>query len=263
MPKIQLASDIHLEFWSLPLLNNAGADVLILAGDIMMAKHKNNLERSIHYHKFFEHVAKQFDYIIYVPGNHEHYSNLYNNTEEDLKEFLTMYPHIYVLNDNSVEIDGTLYIGSTLWTDFHGGNPMVKFTVEQGMNDYHCIKYKDNKGNYRKFRAQDAHTIHNLSVNYIVTTARKHTGPVVVVTHHGPFYDSIHETYKNDYAMNGGFSSNLEHIIQDLPNVKLWCHGHTHHAFDYQKENIRVVCNPHGYPNEGAPFNPSLVLDIS
>ena len=263
MPKIQLASDIHLEFWSLPLLNNAGADVLILAGDIMMAKHKNNLERSIHYHKFFEHVAKQFDYIIYVPGNHEHYSNLYNNTEEDLKEFLTMYPHIYVLNDNSVEIDGTLYIGSTLWTDFHGGNPMVKFTVEQGMNDYHCIKYKDSKGNYRKFRAQDAHTIHNLSVNYIVTTARKHTGPVVVVTHHGPFYDSIHETYKNDYAMNGGFSSNLEHIIQDLPNVKLWCHGHTHHAFDYQKENIRVVCNPHGYPNEGAPFNPSLVLDIS
>ncbi len=261
MPKIQLASDIHLEHKNLPLLDNAGADVLILAGDIMMAKHKNNLERSLHYHKFFEHVAKQFDYIIYVPGNHEHYLNLYNDTEEDLKEFLRIYPHIYVLDNNSVEIEGTLYIGSTLWTDFHGGNPLVKMAVENGMNDYHCIKYRD-RGIYRKLRANDTHAIHMTSRNYIVENAKKHEGPVVIVTHHGPFYDSIHEMYKDDYHMNGAFSSNLEHIIPDLPNVRLWCHGHTHHAFDYQKNNIRVVCNPHGYPNEGAPFNPALVLDI-
>ena len=82
--KIAICSDIHLEFGSLPLLNNAGADVLVLAGDIMMAKHSINLERSLNYHKFFEHVSKEFDYVIYVPGNHEHYSNLYNNTEQDL-----------------------------------------------------------------------------------------------------------------------------------------------------------------------------------
>ena len=261
MPKIQLASDIHLEFGSLPLLNNVGGDVLILAGDIMMAKHKNNLERSLHYHKFFEHVAKQFDYIIYVPGNHEHYSNLYNDTEQDLKEFLNIYPHIYVLNDNSVEINGVLYIGSTLWTDFHGGNPIVKMAVEQGMNDFHCIKYKD-RSIYRKFRANDAHAIHMNSRDYILKTAQNYDGPVVVVTHHGPFYDSIHENYKDDYHMNGAFSSNLEDMIEFLPNVKLWCHGHTHHAFDYEKDHIRVVCNPHGYPNEGAPFNPTLLLDI-
>lgn len=262
MPKIQLASDLHLEFGNLPLLNNAGADVLVLAGDIMMAKHKNNKEKSLHYHKFFEHVAKEFDYIIYVPGNHEHYSNLFNDTVADLKDFLRIYPHIYVLNNNSVEIDGTLYIGSTLWTDFHGGNPVVKYAVQQGMNDYHCIKYKDSKGNYYKLRADNTLTEHNIARQFIVDNAKMHNGPVVIITHHCPFYDSIHENYKNDYHMNGAFSSNLEHLIPDLPNVKLWLHGHTHHAFDYQKENIRVVCNPHGYPNEGAPFNPSLVLDI-
>lgn len=261
MPKIQLASDIHLEFGSLPLLNNVGGDVLILAGDIMMAKHKNNLERSLHYHKFFEHVAKQFDYIIYVPGNHEHYSNLYNDTEQDLKEFLRIYPHIYVLNNNSVEINGVLYIGSTLWTDFHGGNPMVKLAVEQGMNDYHCIKYKDGSI-YRKFRANDAHAIHMNSRDYILKTAQRYDGPVVVITHHGPFYDSIHEYYKDDYHMNGGFCSNLEDMIPFLGNVRLWVHGHVHNPMDYYKGHIHVVANPHGYPNEGVPFNPELVLEF-
>lgn len=262
MPKVQLASDLHLEFGSLPLLNNVGGDVLILAGDIMMAKHKNNLERSSHYHKFFEHVAKQFDYIIYVPGNHEHYSNLYNDTEQDLKEFLRIYPHIYVLNNNSVVINDVLYIGSTLWTDFHGGDPMTKMMVENGMNDYHCIKYKDSKGNYRKFRANDAHAIHCESRNYIMDTANGFPNSVVVITHHCPFYDSIHESYRSDYHMNGAFSSNLEFMIEHLPNVKLWLHGHTHHPFDYEKDHIRVVANPHGYPGEGVPFNPNLLLEI-
>ena len=262
MPKIQLASDLHLEFGSLPLLNNVGGEILILAGDIMMAKHKNNLERSLHYHKFFEHVAKQFDYIIYVPGNHEHYSNLFNNTEEDLKEFLRLYPHIYVLNNNSVEINGVLYIGSTLWTDFHGNNPMVKYAVQQGMNEYHCVKIRDKHGNYHKLRANDTLTEHNIARQYIVNTAKDYPGPVVVVTHHGPFYESIHEYYKDDFAMNGAFSSNLDSIVPELPNVKLWCHGHTHHSFDYQKDQIRVVCNPHGYPGEGAPFNPELLITL-
>jgi hypothetical protein len=166
-----------------------------------------------------------------------------------------------VLDNNSVEIDGTLYIGSTLWTDFHGGNPLVKAFVEEGMNDYKCIKYRD-RGIYRKFRANDAHAIHINSRDYIERTAKSHSGPVVIITHHCPFFDSIHENYKNDYHMNGAFSSNLEHLIPDLPNVKLWLHGHTHHAFDYQKDHIRVVCNPHGYPNESVPFNPALLLDI-
>ena len=125
------------------------------------------------------------------------------------------------------------------------------------------FSYKDSQGNYRKFRANDSHAIHIESRDYILKTAKNFDGPVVVVTHHGPFYESIHEYYKDDYAMNGGFSSNLDYIIQDLGNVKLLCHGHTHHSFDYMKEHIRVVCNPFGYPGEGTTFDPALVLDIS
>lgn len=261
MHKIQLASDLHLEWGSLPLLNNVGGEVLILAGDIMLAKHKNNLKYSLHYHKFFEHIAKQFEYIIYVPGNHEHYNNLFNDTEKDLKEFLSIYPHIYVLNDNSVEINGVLYIGSTLWTDFHGGNPMVKMAVEQGMNDFRCIKYKDGSI-YRKFRANDAHNAHLNSRTYIQRTAMSFNGPVVVITHHGPFYESIHKYYKDDYAINGGYCSNLEALIPSLENVKLLCHGHVHNPMNYYKGHIHVVANPHGYPNEGVPFDPNLLIEF-
>ena len=37
--KIALASDIHLEFGPITLTNDESADVLILAGDICVAKH--------------------------------------------------------------------------------------------------------------------------------------------------------------------------------------------------------------------------------
>ena len=41
-------------------------------------------------------------------------------------------------------------------------------------------------------------------------------------------------------------------------------HGHTHHSFDYQIGEWRVVCNPHGYyPRHlNKDFNPREVVTV-
>ena len=44
--KIALGSDLHLEFGTLELHNTEAADVLILSGDILVAKHLNG----VHHH---------------------------------------------------------------------------------------------------------------------------------------------------------------------------------------------------------------------
>jgi hypothetical protein len=70
---------------------------------------------------------------------------------------------------------------------------------------------------------------------------------VVVVGHMGPTHMSIHERYKHDFHLNGGYCSDLSEFILDNPNIKLWTQGHTHHAFKYKIGETTVACNPRGY----------------
>ena len=71
----------------------------------------------------------------------------------------------------------------------------------------------------------------------------------VVIGHHSPSFQSVHEMYKTDTIMNGGYSTRLDEFILDHPQIKLWTHGHTHHEFDYMIGSTRIKCNPRGYIN--------------
>ena len=53
--KIALSSDVHLEFGTLELHNTENADVLVLSGDICVAKHLNREHHhDARYRKFFK-----------------------------------------------------------------------------------------------------------------------------------------------------------------------------------------------------------------
>ena len=69
--KFALGSDIHLEFGPIVLTNDEGADALVLAGDICVAKDLGPVddeynEKSQKYHKFFQGVCANFPQVIYV-----------------------------------------------------------------------------------------------------------------------------------------------------------------------------------------------------
>jgi hypothetical protein len=70
-----------------------------------------------------------------------------------------------------------------------------------------------------------------------------------VLTHHAPSYQSVHEKFKKNGIANGAYVSNLDGLILDHPEIKVWSHGHTHTSFDYKIGECRVVCNPRGYYN--------------
>lgn len=250
--KIAIASDLHLEFKDISLTNDEGADVLILAGDICVAKHfSSNPKKYEEYQTFFKNCSEQFKHVIYVVGNHEHYNYFYNYTVRDLKESLkNIASNIYLLDKETTEIDGKVFIGSTLWTDMNDECPKTLDACGFFMNDFKVIKHFDGV-NYMKFTTKQSVREHVKCRDYIKRVLENSKDKdVVVVSHHSPSHQSIHPKFLHETIINGAFHNSLDYMMEMADNIKLWVHGHTHDSFHYVIGTTQVVCNPRGYPKE-------------
>jgi len=246
--KIQIVSDLHLEFSDINIKNENDADVLILGGDIMIAEKalKPESELGIRFRDFLKRVSFQFPHVVYVAGNHELYGGYWTKSLDQLRMACGVHDNVYFLERDTKIINDVVFVGGTLWTDLNKGDPLTLHSVRDMMNDYRSIN-NDEKG-YTKLKPADTAIRHRQTLDYIKQIVSMHRDKkVVVVGHHTPSYQSCHEMYKHDYLMNGAFHSNLEDVMLDNENIVLWTHGHTHHCFDYRIGNTRVVCNPRGY----------------
>ena len=280
--KIRLLSDLHLEFSSFTIANDTNADVLVLAGDIMIAgelhalfknplisqhdmshKHKN----AIIYHDFLAKCSTEFKHVLYVLGNHEYYHGLWHKSIEHIKTACEKYPNIHIMENSTVKIDDINFVGATLWTDLNKSDPLTVHAVVDMMNDFKCIH--NDKNNFKKIRPLETVIRHRYSLDYFrqcVLNARERNESVVIISHHCPTHLSIVDQYRNDTIVNGAFVSDLSEFILDHPEIKYWFCGHTHHAHRYMLGSTEVVCNPRGYQtysrNEHTRYDPELTLDI-
>jgi len=238
--KINLLSDIHLEFDDLVL---PGGDILILAGDVCEAK---NLKQEKYQDFFFNNMHKYRE-VLYVLGNHEHYGSRIQKTWHTVVDYMP--GNVTVLENESRQIDDVLFVGATLWTDFNNLDPLTMWHCGQAMTDYkHINMFDPVKNVYHRLTTEFTAQLHYESKKYIEQVAQENPDKkIVVITHMCPHPGSIHAVYKHDNLMNGAFTSNLEQLIVANPNIKVWCHGHTHHPFDYQVGETRILCNPRGY----------------
>ena len=287
--KIAIASDIHLEFGDIDITNDAGADVLILSGDICVAadldmRDRRQTEsgfarwRSEMFHEFFERCAANFPHVIYIMGNHEYYHSDFATELGEVRRKLAHLNNLYILEREIKVIDDVTFIGGTLWTDMNNSDALTLYHMRTMMNDFRVIQnsavpvhFRTQEGEFKtrvaKFSPEDAVTEHVKMKEYIqVVTAMlgKNTNKYVVVGHHAPSRRSTHAMYAHDTIMNGGYSSDLDQFIEDRPQIKLWTHGHTHHVFDYMIGETRVVCNPRGYHGHEARADEwkLLIVDI-
>ncbi len=261
--KLQLASDLHLEFAQRErpgtrLVDPApDAELLVLAGDI------HNGVRGI------EAFADWPVPVLYVAGNHEFYDQTWEPAREQLRAacFGTA---VRLLDQDVVEFDGVRVLGCTLWTDFQlTGEPVAQAmaTVERGLTDYRVIATRSGP-----LRAAQTLADHEASRKWLAAElARPWAGRTVVVTHHAPHPRSIHPRFTG-HPMNPGFISDLTPLLH---GADLWLHGHTHDSFDYRVAGCRVVANPAGYllkrrgaaageasELENPKFDPRLVLEL-
>lgn len=266
--KISLVSDVHLEFGDLDFENDQGAEVLILGGDICVARDIAQHDpygvmgpeyRSNRYHDFFQRCHDRFPHVIYIVGNHEYYHGDFGTSLTHLRDVLSYLPRLHVLEKESITIDDVTFLGGTLWTDMNSEDPDTLYRIRSYMNDFRIIKdsrypvhYKDSEGKHHtregRFSPEASVEEHRAMVKFVKETVDADpTGRYVVVGHHSPSRSSTHPQYADQTMVNGAYSSDLDQFILDRPQIRLWTHGHTHHEFDYMIGSCRVMCNPRGY----------------
>lgn len=252
--KIAVCSDLHLEFGDLRLENTENADVLILGGDILVARELTflNNEESVRqytakdYFRFVADCCGQFKKVLFIAGNHEHYHGDFGETFDILRKYLP-FNNLSILENESIRIDDVIFFGGTLWTDMNKCDPITINKVQNYMNDYRHITNK-RVGEKCRFLPMDSVDDHNMFLMKLQTClVNNPTNKFVVVGHHAPSPASIHPNYSHDHYINGAYRSDLSEFILDNNNIKLWTHGHTHNEFDYMIGGTRIVCNPRGY----------------
>lgn len=274
--KIQIVSDLHLEFNTDIEIENAGADVLILAGDICLAEHlysnptaglDDRIQKgwyandAIRYRKFFKQISERFPKVLYVMGNHEHYSGRWSRTADILREEMARYGNMHLLENEKIVIDDVVFLGCTLWTDLNNDDPITEYHVRSMMNDYRSIT-QDINGKFHKLNPLLTKKTHRQSVEWLKMMLEEDKRKTVIIGHHAPSHMSVHERYKNETIMNGAFVSNLEWMMMDTDHIAVWIHGHVHDPHDYVINKTRVLCNPHGYPRERKTWDPNLIVEV-
>jgi predicted phosphodiesterase len=268
--KIRVVSDLHLEFSDIFIKNSDAndIDVLILSGDIMVASKvlKPQSEYGIRFRDFLKRCSFQFPHVIYVMGNHEFYDggDFYKSVDM-MRSACGVHNNVYLLERDTKVIDDVVFVGGTLWTDMNKFDPLTLHAVRDMMNDYRAIR--NDKNGYIPLKPADTVERHRQTRDYIMHVVDENKDKkCVVVTHHTPSFQSCHEQYRSDYLMNGAYHSELSELIFDRPQIKLWTHGHTHHAFDYMIGETRVVCNPRGYESswgtEHTGWDPSIEIEV-
>ena len=257
--KIQVVSDLHLDF-SPFVIQNEGAEVLVLAGDIVEAIHlhkvpfeQKNETPVTHsqiiakrFRDFISDASLKFEQIVVVAGNHEFYDGRWYDSIDWIREEYHKYPNVQFLERELLVFKGVVFVGGTLWTDMNRNDPLTLHASRDMMNDYKCIR--NDRAGFTPLKPFLTSTRHAQTLGYFnhaLSEFKDHK--CIVVSHHAPTRLSIDERFANETLMNGNYYSDLSDFILDRPQIALWVHGHVHQDKDYTMGNTRVVCSPRGY----------------
>lgn len=242
--KVQLLSDLHLEFYKDPhafidTLPRTDAEVLILAGDILVLSRYELDEIK----EIFKHFASRAKHLLYLPGNHEFYGQSVADSLKRLKEIESCVHLIEPTEKGIWEKNGIRILGGTLWFPYDADNPQF----EHYLSDFsQIIRFKE-----------WVYAEHDRCDRFLHGNVRPGD---IVVTHHLPGMESVAAKWKAS-ELNRFFVNDCAEIIS-TKTPSFWFHGHTHNACDYVTGKTRVICNPAGYPKEKSGWNPGLVIDV-
>lgn len=245
---IRLASDLHMEGFAgrhfdefVEPDERDSQSVLCLVGDV--SSNTAQLADAVHA------ACARFAHVLFVPGNHEYYGNVYQTWRDDLlREFDLRggFPANFkscFSNVTGAKIAGIEFIMGTLWGDCEGGNPVSKLAVLTGFNDCKHIQLKSGAGFSPDVMVAE-HARHKRVLSFALGAI---TGsPVVVLSHYLPSYKLIHPKFEKS-PLNGGFASHSDDLFTGDKAPALWLFGHSHATVDTRIGGTHFVSNPRGY----------------
>lgn len=277
--KLQLLSDLHLEAHPLWRAQPAaGADVLVLAGDVGSYQAGSLLADADFGLGQFSPRAGWPTPVIFVPGNHEYDTFDFDVAHARLKATCTRLGLIWLEREvllapwTDVHARPVRLVGTTLWSDFDALVPTAPTAANPLAQQ---LKARDKAFRAANYYLRKAGTTRQ-AVPFLAEQVRAHAlacqawlrqalevpfdGSTVVVTHFAPSLLSADPRYGLTPG-TAGFCNPLDDL---LPKAQLWLHGHLHAPSDYVHSGCRVVANPLGYArkHEQGRFVPSMTLEI-
>ncbi|MGU7778682.1 metallophosphoesterase [Burkholderia sp. PU8-34] len=230
MKIIQFASDLHMDRPGVERgltrhVNNIGADVLILAGDIHLLSEIKD-------------ICSLWDgQVVYVHGNHDLHGSVYEDAVRDLRQSCTD-TNVHYLERGEWIYEGVRFLGCCLWTDYKLAGRR-KSDFEQATSRASTFYRSDG----RYFTARDELLEHRASARWLESKlSDPFSGKTIVVTHHAPHPFSLPARYLNTPAA-GSYASDLSRLVS---RADIWVHGHVHCRVSYDIAGCRILANPSG-----------------
>ena len=255
--RLQLLSDLHLETEVFMPEPAAGAELLVLAGDV--DSHWAGLE-----------LFRDWPVpVIFVAGNHEF------DGRETTEAWPALRERCARLNLDLLECESRVvtdahgkrirFLGTTRWCDFDLFGPAQRERAMRAAGYYMKIMRATRHG-----APLDAASVREEALTCRAWLAAELASPragwdsTVVVTHFAPSLRSADPRY----GAQPGTASFCNADDDLLRHATLWLHGHLHCQHDYLVPhaggNTRVVCNSRGHSRKGEALGhqPALVLEV-
>jgi predicted phosphodiesterase len=256
--KYDLGSDLHVDANAREGMvkfkenKNEGSETIVIAGDI-----SNDPALSM---LVIISAAKHYENVIFVDGNHEHYSNVASglnitNTMDYLREASKLTANVtYLDGNNHIVIDGVMFVGANAWYDFKMQPEQYSFEMSKSrwrrnINDYTHSGFDKEPEEYAVEQAD------NIAKQITYAQTDSTIEKIVVVTHTIPSSKGLLVKHIPEWDMiNGAFGCfAISKVFEADINTKIVhsVFGHTHYTYDFDDfGGIRFVCNPRGYPVE-------------
>lgn len=243
---IHYFSDVHFEIngWLSGIDELPGGDLLVMGGDITCARFLGERKTDAVSRSMKKSMAKlvpvllRYDRVIHIMGNHEHYGFDHTETVAEFAAYYDRRDLHHVLATDMWAENGMVF--TTLWSDLDAADPVSRYHIERGMNDYRVIQGMTPEVSTELHRKMKAFTF-----------ASK---PKMVFSHHAPSFQS--ETRYRGSTLSPAYCSELSNEILDS-GIERWIHGHTHTNTSYEIGQCKVATAMHGYYSErdyGIPF---------
>lgn len=263
--KLQILSDLHIDSYarqSHPMghIPKTDADVVLVAGDTA------NSDSGMPWLQ--EQAARLQVPLITIAGNHEYFDEDVLHFDKKLAMWdnynANTYQGVRILQCQHFDIEDVRILGCTLWTDYqYQADEGTIEIAKRFMRDYKQIYAGD-----ELFSPEVSIQIHNKQRAWLknaLIEAHKLGKKTIVMSHHSVSPLSVSEKYAT-LPSNAAFVSDLSAWMSEAWAPRLWVHGHTHEAFDYQIDKTRVIVNPRAYPNEvsstGIAFAWDKVIEV-
>ena len=257
MVQLQIISDLHLEHRPGPIdyeeFVKPSANIIGLLGDIG-SPYDPKLEH------FIDWCSLRFQHVLYIPGNHEYYSQYgdsYQLLHQKLITICEKFNNVHLLDNKTFEFEDVVFIGSTLWSDIP---PSKDGFIANYMNDFRLIFVTQGQ------QMMPCHARIEFAKNktYLEKTIGEHkskSNKIVVLTHHAPSFQGTsapkYETSDSRFAFASQLSCNHNPSL-----IRLWCCGHTHHNFHHHKEGYELISNQIGYGKAIDGYNKEISISL-